>query len=468
MPKRLLRSCVCIAAAAILWWIPVPAGARPEAWHLFALFAGTILGFILQPFPNGTVIIVSTVVAIGVGLVGLNEMLVASWANSTIWLILTAFMFSAGFVKSGLGRRIAYWMTRAIGDSTLKLSYALSLADLILSPATPSNTAREAGLLFPIVKSLSSALGSEPGPTARKAGSFLFLSLFCADCVTSAMFMTSMVSNPLISQLAAKTLKVNIDWGTWFLAAIVPGLVALIVVPLFLYYFFPPELKHIPQAKVLAAEELAKMGPISSRERSMLVIFIITLVLWATSIYTNLDATFVALLGMALMLLTSVITWKDVLEERAAWDSFIWLGGIIGLASVLAKFGFFGWFASVASVPLAGLPWPVTWILVVLIYFYAHYGFAGLTPRVVLMYAAFATIAVAAGTPPFLAAFSLAAASSLSATITNYSCAGAAIFYQAGYVDQLTWYKQGFLVTIVNLVVWLGVGSLWWKVLGLW
>jgi DASS family divalent anion:Na+ symporter len=277
-----------------------------------------------------------------------------------------------------------------------------------------------------------------------------------------------MVSNPLIAQLALKTLKVDLDWGTWFEAAIVPGLAALIAVPLFLYYFYPPELKSIPQAKIMAAEELAKMGPISTREKCMLAIFVLTLVLWASSIYTKLDPTFVAFLGMGLMLLTSVITWKDVLEESAAWDSFIWLGGIIGLAGILAKFGFFGWFGSVASAPLAGMPWPVTWILVVLMYFYAHYGFASLTPRVVLMYVAFATIAAAAGTPPFLAAFALAAASSLSATVTNYSCAGAAIFYQAGYVDQLTWYKYGFLVTIVNLVLWLGVGPLWWKVLGLW
>jgi DASS family divalent anion:Na+ symporter len=408
------------------------------------------------------------VVAVGVGLVGLTDLLTASWANPTIWLILTAFTFSIGFVKSGLGKRIAYWMTRAIGDSTLKLSYALSIADLILSPATPSNTAREAGILFPIVKSLSSALGSEPGPTSRKAGSFLFMSMFCADCVTSAMFMTSMVSNPLMAQLAFKTLKVNIDWGIWFEATIVPGLVSLVAVPLFLYYFYPPELKSIPQIKVHAAEELAKMGPLTIREKFMFAIFVLTLGLWSTSIYTNLDATFIAMLGMALMLMTSVITWRDVLEEKAAWDSFIWLGGIIGLAGILAKYGFFGWFASIAAAPLAGMPWPVTWILVVLIYFYAHYGFAGLTPRVVLLYAAFVTIAAAAGTPPFLAAFALAVASSLSATVTNYSCAGAAIFYQAGYVDQLTWYKQGFLVTVVNLVVWLGVGPLWWKVLGLW
>ncbi len=467
MSTKLTRAIICIAATVIIWWLPVPAGLRPEAWHLFALFVGTILGFVLQPMPNSSVIIISTVFAVGAGLIKLKEAL-GSWSNSTIWLVFAAFLFAKGFIKSGLGRRIAYWLTRAFGDSTLKLAYALSLNDLILAPATPSNTARAGGILFPIVKSLSVSLDSEPGPSARKAGSFLLLSVFFCDCVTSAMFMTAMVSNPLIVELARKTLNIDISWALWFQAAIVPGLLALIAIPLFLYLYYPPELKKIPQAKTMASEELARMGPVSIREKFMAAIFCIVLALWATSTYTKLDATFVGLVGVSLMLLTTVIEWKDVLEEKAAWDVFIWLGGIIGLAGFLAKFGFITWFAKVVSAPLAGIPWITAWVLIVLLYFYSHYGFAGMTSHIVLMYAGFAAVAVAAGTPPYLAALSLAFASSLCATITNFGTAPAPIYYGAGYVDQGTWWKLGFIVSVINLIIWLGVGSLWWKVLGLW
>jgi len=163
-----------------------------------------------------------------------------------------------------------------------------------------------------------------------------------------------------------------------------------------------------------------------------------------------------------------VIEWQDVLEEKAAWDVFIWLGGTIGLAGFLANYGFITWFAQVVSAHLVGIPWVASWLLIVLIYFYAQYGFAGVTPHLVLMYSGFTAVAVAAGTPPFLAAFSLAAASSLCGSLTHFGTAPAAIYYGAGYVDQATWWKLGIWISIINLIIWLGVGSLWWKVLGLW
>jgi di/tricarboxylate transporter len=77
----------------------------------------------------------------------------------------------------------------------------------------------------------------------------------------------------------------------------------------------------------------------------------------------------------------------------------------------------------------------------------------GLAPHVVLMYAAFATLAVAAGAPKYPVALSLAYASSLCTALTNYSASPATIFFGAGYVDQTTWWKFGFLVSMINLVI---------------
>src|SRR5665811_247627 len=118
---------------------------------------------------------------------------------------------------------------RAIGDKTLKLGYVLAISDLILAPATPSNTARGGGVIFPIIRSLSSAFESEPGgPSSRRIGSYLMVTQFQCNCITSAMFMTAMAANPLVAVLAKQTLKIDISWGLWALAASVPGIVALI------------------------------------------------------------------------------------------------------------------------------------------------------------------------------------------------------------------------------------------------
>lgn len=465
--NNMVRSLVVLAIGTAIWFTPVPAGLKPEAWKLMAIFVSTILGFILQPLPIGSLAFISVTFTALSGVLKPAEAL-SGFSNGTIWLIVSAFLFAKGFIKTGLGRRIAYVLIRALGDSTLKLGYTIVLSDLIISPATPSNTARAGGILFPIVKSLSTAFGSEPGSTARRVGAYLMQTAYQGNTITSAMFMTAMAGNPLIASLAANTLKINISWGLWATAALVPGLLSIIVVPYLLYKFYPPEVKKTPEAKALAAKELEQMGAMSRGEKIVAAVFVGALVLWSTSQYTKLDATVVAMLAVTAMMITKVLEWKDVLTETGAWDTLIWMGALIGLADYLSKLGFIPWFAKLVSASMVGVPWMQAFIILLVIYMYAHYGFASLVAHITAMYAAFAAVAVAAGAPAFLVALALAYMSNLCMSLTHYAAGPAPIYFGAGYVDQGTWWKIGFLVSVVNMIIWVGIGSFWWKILGLW
>lgn len=465
--NNMVRSLVVLVIGAAIWLTPVPAGLKPEAWKLMAIFVSTILGFILQPLPIGSLAFISVTFTALSGVLKPAEAL-SGFSNGTIWLIVSAFLFAKGFIKTGLGRRIAYVLIRALGDSTLKLGYTIVLSDLIISPATPSNTARAGGILFPIVKSLSTAFGSEPGSTARRVGAYLMQIAYQGNTITSAMFMTAMAGNPLIASLAANTLKINISWGLWATAALVPGLLSIIVVPYLLYKFYPPEVKKTPEAKALAAKELELMGAMSRGEKIVAAVFVGALVLWSTSQYTKLDATVVAMLAVTVMMITKVLEWKDVLTETGAWDTLIWMGALIGLADYLSKLGFIPWFAKLVSASMVGVPWMQAFVILLVIYMYAHYGFASLVAHITAMYAAFAAVAVAAGAPAFLVALALAYMSNLCMSLTHYAAGPAPIYFGAGYVDQGTWWKIGFLVSVVNMIIWVGIGSFWWKLLGLW
>lgn len=465
--NNMVRSLVVLVIGAAIWFTPVPAGLKPEAWKLMAIFVSTILGFILQPLPIGSLAFISVTFTALSGVLKPAEAL-SGFSNGTIWLIVSAFLFAKGFIKTGLGRRIAYVLIRALGDSTLKLGYTIVLSDLIISPATPSNTARAGGILFPIVKSLSTAFGSEPGSTARRVGAYLMQTAYQGNTITSAMFMTAMAGNPLIASLAANTLKINISWGLWATAALVPGLLSIIVVPYLLYKFYPPEVKKTPEAKALAAKELEQMGAMSRGEKIVAAVFVGALVLWSTSQYTKLDATVVAMLAVTVMMITKVLEWKDVLTETGAWDTLIWMGALIGLADYLSKLGFIPWFAKLVSASMVGVPWMQAFVILLVIYMYAHYGFASLVAHITAMYAAFAAVAVAAGAPVFLVALALAYMSNLCMSLTHYAAGPAPIYFGAGYVDQGTWWKIGFLVSVVNMIIWVGIGSFWWKLLGLW
>jgi len=457
---------VTILIAVIIWFLPPPAGVAVKAWHLLAIFAATIVGLILQPLPMGAVVIIGTTATALTGTLSAADAL-NGFSNTTVWLIFAAFLFSRGFTQTGLGRRIAYWFIRAFGRRTLGLSYSLILTDLVIAPATPSNTARAGGVLFPIVRGLTTTFKSEPGPTAGRIGRFLMLSTYQGDVITSAMFMTSMAANPLIVELTKKTTNVQISWGGWALAALLPGLLSLIVMPYVIYKLARPEITRTPEATVMAREHLAEMGPIRRDEWVVIGVFLLALALWGTATLTNLDATVVALLGVGLMLAAGAITWKDVLEERGCWDALIWFGGLVGMATMLGRLGLIKWFSEVVGGYVKGWAWLVALGVLLLVYLYSHYGFASLTAHVSAMFVPFLVVAIAAGAPPLLAALALAFFSSLNACLTHYGTGPAPIYYGAGYTDLKTWWGIGFVASLVNLVIWMGIGPFYWKALGL-
>jgi DASS family divalent anion:Na+ symporter len=464
---RVFRGILVVLVGLIIWFSPVPAGVKKEAWQLLAIFVATIFGLILNPLPMGAVVIIGVMMTTLTGILKIGPAL-AGFANSTVWLIVAAFLVARGFIITGLGTRIAYLFIRSFGKKTLGLAYSIVASDLVLSPATPSNTARAGGVIYPIVRSLCSTFGSEPGATARKIGAYLMMVEFQATIITSVLFMTAMAPNPLMAELALKTANVTLSWGRWAVIACVPALLSIIFIPYFLYKIYPPEIKETPQASEMAHRELEKMGPWKRSEKVMLVVFLMILVLWATSEWNKIDATIVALIGIGVMLVTRVITWDDILAERGAWDALIWFGGLVTMAGQLNTLGLIKWFAGVMGGVVAGWAWLPALIILLLVYVYAHYAFASTTAHVTAMFPPFLAVMIGAGAPPYLAAMSLALFSGIMNGITHYGTGPAPIYFNAGYMDQKTWWLLGLVISFVNIGIFLTAGFAWWKYLGLW
>ena len=455
-----------LATAAAIWLMP-HAGFGPRSWGLLALFGATVCGLISRPLPAGAVV----VIAIGAGLAGgvftLPDAL-SGFANVTVWLIVAAFLFSRGFVQTRLGERIAYTIVGRLGGSPLRLGYSIVLADLAMAPMTPSNTARAGGILFPIVLNVSRAFGSEPGPTASRMGAFLMKTLYQGDLVVSAMFLTATAPNPLVAEFARSASGTVVSWTTWAVAASVPGALGLLLVPYAVFRLCRPTVADTHAAQALAAERLEAMGPLTRGERVMLVIFSVVLVLWLTSEWHGMSPTAVAWLGLAALLLTRVLEWQHVLDEKGAWDALIWFGGLMMLAAQLDKAGFPKAFAGEAASIVGGWPWWWALAALLLVYLYSHYAFASLVAHVTAMFPAFFAVAIGLGAPPLLTALAFGFFSSLNAAITHYGTGPAPIVFGAGYVTQPQWWRIGFAISLLHLAIWLPVGFLWWKALGLW
>jgi divalent anion:Na+ symporter, DASS family len=463
----LLMWLIPIVVGLVIWFIPPPAGVEIQAWHLLAIFVATIIGIIAKPLPMGAMAMIGIVVIAITRTLGLGDAL-SGFSNTTIWLIVTAFFISRGFIKTGLGARIAYLFMSILGKRTLGLSYGLVASDLVLAPAIPSNTARAGGVVFPILLSISKAYGSNPDDgTARKIGAFLTSAAFQGTVITSAMFLTAMAANPLAAQFAADQ-GIEITWTTWAVAALVPGILSLIAIPWLLYKISPPEIKETPAAAQMARDKLSAMGSMKTNEWIMLAAFFLLLVLWIFGSQLDIGATTAALVGLGVLLFTTVLTWEDIKAEKGAWDTLVWFAALVMMASFLNELGLIPWFSEWMGGLVQGYNWVPAFLILSLVYFYSHYLFASNTAHVSAMYAAFLAVALVVGTPPMLAALVLAFFSNLFSSMTHYGTGPAPIFYGAGYVDMTSWWKTGFLISIVNIVIWLGVGGVWWKVIGLW
>jgi DASS family divalent anion:Na+ symporter len=458
---------IVIGSGLLVFLIPVPAGVKPIAWNLLAVFVGTIVGCIVQPIPLGAISMASLCLIGFLGLAKMNELL-AGFASSTIWLIVSAFLLSRGFSKTGLGRRMSYQLIKLFGDKTMKLGFAIMFSEYVFSPATPSTTARGGAIVYPIARSLASAFDSEPGPTAKKIGAYLMQVGFQSNCVSGSLFLTAMIANPMMVLFAQQAFGIQISWMQWAIAAFVPGTLAMILIPVVLYYILPPEQKITPEAPAFAKAELAKMGPMTLDEKIMLSVFLTSIFLWATAPYTKLDATLIALGSGAVLLVTNVLTWKDVLNENGAWDAMVWVGVLSTIAGLLSKHGLITWFSKLTVASLGGIPWMLTLIALLLIYLYTHYLFASITGHVAAMYPAFIAVAGAAGAPPMLVALSLGYFSNFFACLTHYGNGAGPIYYGAGFMSQATWWRVGFTMSLVYLACFLGAGLPWWKVIGIW
>ncbi|MDB6126313.1 MAG: anion transporter, partial [Verrucomicrobia bacterium] len=235
-----------------------------------------------------------------------------------------------------------------------------------------------------------------------------------------------------------------------------------------LHQLSPPDLRDTEHARAHARAKLRSIGPMSRHEITLVVIMFVVVVGWVSAPWHGLSNTAVALGGVSAILLTGVVSWEDLLGDRSAWDALIWFAPLLMMAEQLNEQGVIKLISGEVFSHLHGWPWPICLAALVVAYVYAHYTFASMTAHVSALYPSFLGAALVAGVPPQLAAWSFAFFSNLNAGITHYGTGSAPVYFGAGYVRQGTWWSIGFVVSVVNLAIWLGVGLPWWHAIGLW
>lgn len=476
--KKTLSALIPLIITIVVAICPAPEGLSQHSWYFFAIFLGCVVGLILEPLPGAVIGLIGvSVIALLAEWVLYSPAELAkpnfkvadqafSWAvsgftNSTVWLIFGAFMFALGYEKTGLGRRIALWLVKTMGKRTLTLGYAIMIADAALSPFTPSNTARSAGTIYPIITNLPPLYDSKPNdPSMKRIGTFLMWTAITSTCITSSLFLTALAPNLLAVSLA-QNVGVTISWSDWFIAAAPVCILLLILTPLLCYWLCPPRVKSGTVVPDWAAMELKKLGKLTQNEILLLVLVIIALLLWifATAF---ISASLVGILVICAMLVLKIITWSDVLGNKPAWNTFVWFATLVALAEGLKSVGFISWFGELVGSHLSGISPLVAMVALTSIFYFLHYFFASSTAH------ATALIPVILGAASHIQGIDmhtfvlmLLPTLGLMGILTPYSTGPSPVYYGSGYLPSPLWWRLGFIFGLIFLIVWLAIGTPW-------
>jgi len=476
MKTKYIKALLPVLIGLILFLLPAPAGLSSAAWRYFAVFAGVVIGLILEPLPAAAVGFIGVAIVALFGLASVDPKVttpdnwisnafatplgvqaasirwaLSGFADGTVWLIFAAFMFALGYQKTGLGKRLGLMLVKLLGKNTLGLGYAVAFSDLILAPFMPSNTARSGGTLFPILRNIPALYGSEPGPTARKIGSYIMWTALSVTCVTSSMFLTALAPNLAGVTQVKNIAKINIEWTQWATGFLPAGIILILAVPILAYFLYPPEVKKSADVPKWAGEELAKMGAISRNEILMAVMALIALVLWIQNLV---NGTIVALVVISLMLVLKIISWDDVLNNKQAWNVLVWFATLVALASGLQTIGFTQWIGQGAAQLFAGQSATTVMILLVVVFFVSHYLFASVTAHVAAMMPVILAAGVAVpGMNITVLSLMLLYALGLMGIITPYGTGPSPIYFGSNYVDKKSFWLLGLIFGAIYLAV---------------
>ncbi|AQS41051.1 MAG: Citrate:succinate antiporter [Candidatus Tokpelaia hoelldobleri] len=466
----------------VLLLVPVPAGMPPQAWRYFAVFIAMIIGMILEPIPATAI----SFIAVTVCVIGSQYLLfdaselaqpgfnaskaalkwgLAGFSSTTVWLVFGAFIFALGYEVSGLGRRIALLLVKFMGKRTLTLGYAIVIIDVLLAPFTPSNTARTGGTVFPVIRNLPPLFQSFPNnPSARRIGGYLMWMMIISTSLSSSMFVTGAAPN-VVGLGMAKEIGVEISWAHWFLGFLPVGIILLVIAPWLSYILYKPEITHSGEVTDWAGKTLKEMGALSVKETTLIGLVLLSLGLWVFG-GRFIDATAVCLLAISLMLVLSVVHWKDVIHYSSAWNTLVNLATLVVMANGLKQSGFLGWFSMTMSAHLRDFSPDATVVVLVLVFYFSHYLFASLTAHTTTLMPVI--LAIGQSIPGInlqhlcmLLVFSIG----IMGCLTPYATGPGVIIYNCGYVKSKDFWRLGAIFGVIFISTLLLVG---WPILSLW
>lgn len=378
-PKKWLYILVAFACLiAINWLTPDVAGLKAAGKAALAVSVFAIVIWVTQAIDDALsgLLIVFLLAALKAHSVAGAF---SGYSNTSLWLIVVGFIMAGCMEKSGLSKRIALVLVNLAGGSATKVYWAVAGVMAVLSFLVPSITARTL-LMLPIILGIGQAFDAKQGQSNIVKALIFIVAM--SGTMMSIGVLTAHVGNPITVGLIEAAAKKTISWSEWFRIGGPPAFIMAAISVYLLRLLWPPEIKSLGEGQAYIQRELAALGKLSRHEIYTMVVFILTLILWATDSMHKTPVITIGLLSIILLLWpgTGIMNWKEA-SSKVPWNVFVLYGAGLSMGGALVSSGAAKWLAATMLGPIASMTHSMQMILLIWIATALQIFFTGGGPK---------------------------------------------------------------------------------------
>jgi anion transporter len=388
----------------------------------------------------------------------------SGYSNTALWLIIIGFIMAGCMEKSGLSKRIALLLLNAAKGSAVKIYWAVAAVMLVMTFLVPSITARTL-LMLPIILGIAVAFGAEQGKSNIVKALVFIVAM--SGTMMSMGVLTAHVGNPITVGLIEAATKKTISWSAWFQVGGLPAFALAFLSIFIIKAMWPPEIKNLGKGQDYIRSELAALGALRTQEIYTLVVFLLTLLMWATDSLHKINVVVVGVMAVIVLLWPKkgIMDWKEA-QQKVPWNVFIVYGAGLSMGTALVSSGAAKWLASTMFQPIMGMTHPVQMIIILWVATALQVFFTGGGPKTTALTPIIIAHAITIGADP------LAFALILGITMPNQyllpvSNMPNAVAMGTGHISTGELVKTGAVMAVLTAAFMSLMVFTYWKWLGL-
>jgi anion transporter len=457
---RTVAVLAALAAGSVAFWF-LPLGIAPQAHKALAVGLFMIAAWMTQVLDHGIAGILGCFLFWTLGIARF-ETAFSGFADTSPWFLFGAVCFGLMAGKSGLARRLAFAVMRAVGHSYPRLLLGLIISNFLLTAIVPSGIARVV-IMAAIAMGLVDAFGVGKGSNIAR-GMFVIL-------VYQATIFDKMVIAGAASITARGAIErfgeVTVLWSQWALAYLPCDIIVMIVAWRLALWLYPPETVSLPGGAEYLRREVAAMGPLSAAEARAGLLMALAIGLWVTDFLHHIPAPMIGL-GVGLL---AVIPGVGVLDSedvrKINYLPIFFVAAAVSLSNVLAESKALDVLTTILLnriQPFIGTSWMSTMVL-----YWAAFVYHIVIGNEIAM--------LTTSIPPLMnyakqhaidpLALGMIWTFGAGPKIFMYESAVLVVGYSYGYFDSRDLFKVGAILSIVTALILLLLVPLYWPIIGI-